>query len=584
MNKSRYLNIFGTLMRNQLKLLLILSSVLLGGIEVVRRVETLTNPDIQIPGLAAYGLLFLLCVISVVGTGFFVRAWLRWPLAIAFAGASWLVDGYQWVVGDFMTYDGFVTMTQSTGDLGSAFDQQTAIMLMAAGKSAFLLFGIGLRPTSPIPWAGRIAKLVAFPFLALLVTLLYFRGGEGASGLPSGHSGLSFSILQGYELIRYPDGERKAVTLPKGTAKPSGDVVLIIDESIAGAYLDINDPNGVYSGLNRSASPVPIHNFGLAASIAHCSVGSNMSLRYGGTRANYLDMARSGPAIWSYARTAGLETIYIDAQRTGGIYQNQMNDAERQEIDHWDQFDNVPVIDRDQAVADRLTRYLGDGKAQFILINKVGAHFPVNDKFPDSHARYKPMLERRQYADVTDMAAPDALYGRDGNWVLYRNSYRNTLTWNVGGFFDRLFDQAKLTGATIIYTADHGQHLHEQPDSGAATHCTPNPEIEEGVVPLVVIGGSGIGDKSWEQAAKARHDGMSHYRIFPTLLSLMGYEQQAIKAVYGPDLLSPEADPFTFNIRYNARLGSSPIWKHIPVEDVARPPVSDHVDGARSTE
>lgn len=569
-------------MRNKLKLFLILFSLLLGGMEVVRRVHTLTSPDIQIPGLAAYAVLFLLCAISAVGAAFFARAWLRWPLAIIFTGASWLVDGYQWVVGDFMAYDGFVTMTQSAGDLGSAFDQQAAIMLMAAGKAVLLLFGMGLRPALPIPWSGRIAKMGSIPIIVLLILLLYVRGGEGASGLPSAHSGLSFSILQGYELIRYPDGERKSVTLTKSGAKPPGDIILIIDESIAGAYLDINDPNGVHSGLKRPSSSVPIHNFGLAASITHCSVGSNVSLRYGGTRSNYLEIARSGPSIWSYARTAGLETVYIDAQRTGGAYQNQMNEAERQGIDHWDQFDKVAIVDRDQAVAERLTRYLSDGKAQFILINKVGAHFPVNDKFPDSHARYRPMLERDQYADVTDMAAPDELYGRAGNWVLYRNSYRNTLSWNVGAFFDRLFDQAKLDGATIIYTSDHGQHLHETPDSGAATHCTPNPEIEEGVVPLVVIDGSGSGDRDWEQAAKARHNGASHYQIFPTLLSLMGYESQAIRAIYGPDLLSFEADPFTFNIRYNARLGSSPVWKNILVEDIARPPLSDYGDAVRA--
>jgi len=569
-------------MRNKLKLFLILFSVLLGGVEVVRRVQTLTSPDIQIPGLAAYAVLFILCGVSAVGAAFFVRSWLRWLLAIAFAAAAWIVDGYQWVVGDFMTYDAFVTMAQSAGDLGSAFDQQAAIMLMAAGKAVLLLLGIGLRPAQPIPWSGRLAKITSIPFVVLLMLLLYVRGGEGASGLPSAHSGLSFSLLQGYELIRYPDGERKSVTLAKSGPKPSGDIILIIDESIAGAYLDINDPNGVHSGLERLTSRVSIHNFGLAASITHCSVGSNVSLRYGGTRSNYLETARLGPSIWSYAQTAGLETIYIDAQRTGGAYQNQMNDTERQGIDQWDQFDNIAVIDRDRAVADRLTRYLGDDKAQFILINKVGAHFPVNDKFPDSHARYRPMLERDQYADVTDMAAPEELYGRAGNWVRYRNSYRNTLSWNVGAFFDRLFDQAKLDGATIIYTADHGQHLHEQPDSGAATHCTPNPEIEEGVVPLVVIDGSGSGDRGWQQAAKAGHNGTSHYRIFPTLLSLMGYEQEAIEVAYGPDLLSPEADPFTFNIRYNARLGSSPIWKHISIEEIARPPVSDYSDTARA--
>lgn len=564
-------------MQNRVKYSLIGLSVLLGAGEIGHRLTMLATPDIQPFGLIAFGGLFLLCAIGLVGISLFRNAWLRWPLALLLAAGSMLVDGYQWAVGDFMSYESFVTMVQSTGDIGSAVAQQGWGILLAAGKALLLLLGIGLVPRGGNGLVVRLAKAAALPILLGLSVLLFFRGGEGGSGLPSADSGTSLAMLYAYDMATTARGPRQPVTLKAKAPKPASDIVLIIDESIAGAYLDINSSNGVYSGLGAdgAGAQVPIHNFGLATAINHCSVGSNVTLRFGGTRDNYRETVRSMPSIWAYAKAAGLSTIYIDAQRTGGQYQNLMDDEERMLIDHWDQFDDVPVVDRDHAVAERLAEYLNDGKPQLILVNKVGGHFPVSDKFPIDQARYRPMLKRGQFPDVTDMAGTDSLDGRADNWRLYRNSYRNTLLWNVGDFFDRLFAEAQIGEATILYTSDHGQSFHERGDGGEATHCTPDPQIEEGVVPLVVIGDPAEA-KRWAQAAQAGKDQLSHYRIFPTLLGLMGYAQAEVEPLYGPDLFSAAADPFTFNVRFNARLGSEPSWLHVPLDQIARPPLSDY--------
>ncbi len=563
-------------MRNRLKLLLIFAFMLSGITEIWRRLEMMTTPEIQPVGLIAYCILFAMCAGSLVGTAYIHRGWIRWSLAAFFAAGSITLDSYQWAVGDFMEYDGFITMMQSAGDLGNALAQQGPAMLMALGKGLLLLFGIGLKPVVSSNLFVGLTRLASLPILALLTILLFFRGGEGASGLPTSHSGASFALLFGYEYLTNDHGPREAVSIKPSKESSDQDIVLIIDESIAGAYLDINSDTGVYSGLLRQKRDIPIYNFGLAASITHCSVGSNVMLRFGGTRDNYRAVIRNKPSIWSYAKTAGFETIYIDAQRTGGQYQNLMNDVERADIDHWHQFEDIAVLHRDHSVADRLSSYLNDDKKQFILVNKVGAHFPVNDKFPDSHAQYRPMLKRGTMADVTDTASRDHLDGRQSNWILYRNSYRNSLTWNVGGFFDRLFEKANLADATIIYTSDHGQTFHERGEKGQATHCTPNPEIEEGLAPLVVIGDQ-ENEERWASAVNQSKDGLSHYRIFPTLLRAMGYAAKAVKPIYGPDMLAPDSDPFTFNIKFNARLGSEPVWKHIPLDQIAHPPESDYM-------
>lgn len=560
-------------MGNTLKLILIGLSVLAGAPEIWRRLTLLFETENQFVPIAAFCTLLVLCILSLVGAGLIRNGILRWPLAVFLAGGSMMVDSYQWVVGDFMDYEAFITMIQSAENFGEAAAQHGNIMALALGKAIILLLGVGLKPVATQSIFALLSKLLSVPIILAISLMLFFRGGEGASGLPSSHSGLSYGLLYGYEYLTEDHSPREAVVIKPAGVKPAADIVLIVDESIAGAYLDINSKTGVYSGLANPKTKVPVHNFGLAAAITNCSVGANVTLRYGGTRDSYRETIKSKPSIWAYAKAANLETIYIDAQRTGGVYQNLMDDAERALIDKWDQFDEVSVLYRDQAVAGRLADYLNDEKQQFILVNKVGGHFPVSDKFPNSHARYAPML-KRQFTDVSE-APPDNLDGRQSNWVLYRNSYRNTLLWNVGSFFDRLFAKSKIGDAMVIYTSDHGQTFHERGEYGEATHCTSNPEIEEGVVPLILIGGPSSEQARWAKAAKANHDKLSNYRIFPTLLGAMGYAKRDIEEVYGFDLSSNEPDPFTFNVNFNARLGGDPIWMHIPSGKIARPPLSD---------
>ena len=570
-------------MRTGTKISLVALSLLLGAAEVLNRVNLLSEPEWQVSPLIAFAGLYMLCAASLCGFALLGSAPLRWLAALLLAAGSVVVDSYQWVVGDFMNYEAFVTMAASGGEAGNALAQQGPVIMLAAAKGVILLAAVGIRPpaiSGRWPRVGeKLLRGTAFPILVLLAVILFFRGGDGSSGLPAGHAGASFAILSGYELVTADRGPREPVTIEVRRPQKVRDIVLIIDESIAGAYLDINSANGVYSGLDRNDDRIPVHNFGLATSITHCSVGSNLSLRFGGTRDNYRETARSKPAIWAYAKEAGLATVYLDGQRTGGQLQNGMTREESLQIDHWEQFEDVAVIDRDHAIADRLAEYLEDGIAQFILVNKVGAHFPVSDKFPMSHARYRPMLKRGQYVNVTDSPTRDGLDGRQSNWVLYRNSYRNTVTWMVGGFFDRLLAVDGVADASIIYTADHGQSFHERGEESLATHCTPNPEIEEGVVPLLVIGDGG-NRALWAEAAARGKDGMSHYRIFPTLLHLMGYREKEVRQLYGPDLAAPGPDPFTFNKRYNARLGSEPSWVEVEREKIARPPSSDYAQTA----
>lgn len=497
---------------------------------------------------------------------------LRWGWALLFALAAVLIGSFQGATADAMSYDAFVTMIHSAGFADDAFAQYAAALGWSSASALFLLPGLGLEPGARTRLPGIIAIAAPLAGLAALSALLFLRGGEGGRGLPNGWVGMAYSSLVAFEAATQPPMTRLPVRIAHDREGQPRDIVLIIDESIAGRYLDINDPAGVRSGLASPPPGITVANFGIAAAITHCSFGSNLTLRHGGTRDAYQRINATMPSIFDYAKRAGFATIHIDAQRTGGALQNGMDDTERRQIDRFIQFDDIPVIDRDMAAADALIAALGNGRRELILVNKMGAHFPVADKYPDSARIFGPALPRGEAAAATDAKIPDKLYSGAGSWRLYRNSYRNSVAWTVGGFFDRLFDRARLDGALIIYTADHGQNLHERGDSGTTTHCSPTPIAEEGAVPLAIIGAS----PHWDAAARRHFDASSHYRIFPTLLNAMGYDPAAVRRQYGEALDSPAADPGTFNRLFNARLGRKPLWVRVERAALARPPASDY--------
>jgi Sulfatase len=558
------------MVRTWVKCSLLALALFRGATGVVERIQSL-GPSV---GLVVYVGLLICLIACLFGAAFIRSSLIRWGIALAFAAAATTVDSYESAAGEAMSYDAFVNMLHSAGSIGEAWAEHGGEILVAGAKAALLALGIGLRPergNSRHAWA-----LATMPFagLALLSAILFVRGGEGGRGFPSAWVGSSYATLFAYEAMTTPNGPRKSVSLPRNATPIAHDIVLIIDESIVGQYLDINNKFGVRSGLGLPVTGATITNFGLAASITTCSYGSNMTLRHGGSREDYRRINETMPSLWAYARKAGLKTVYIDAQGSHGMLHDGMDKAERREIDRFIQYDDVAVTDHDMAVADTLADALNNDVPEFIYINKIGAHFPLADKYPDRFARYQPALERGHAMNVTATAMRDKMAGDPATWRLYRNAYRNTLLWNVGTFFDRLFSKAKIGNALIIYTSDHGQDLHERGNPGTTTHCNPGPVVEEGLVPLVVI--EGQSSDRWKDAAKRNFNASSHYRIAPTLLREMGYDAAAVRKLYGEALDSQVRDPFTFNSLFNARLGRQPVWTLVPLNKVVQPPVSDY--------
>jgi glucan phosphoethanolaminetransferase (alkaline phosphatase superfamily) len=518
-----------------------------------------------------FGGMFIGLTVALFMTAYIRQTLIRHLFALMMFVSAVFFDVYTRVTADYLTYSSFVSLVYSGGFIQEAAYQYRDAIISGVVGGLLLLFGIGLKPRRRMPLPG--ALLVAAPVLGVLLlsAVLFVRAGEGARGLPIMYTPLAYLNLFTYEALHNTVGPREPVSLARNDAPPGHDIVLIIDESISGNYLDINAPFGVHSNLKEPRPGVSIFNYGYAASIANCSADTNITLRYGGTRADYMRINSTMPSIWQYAKKAGLRTVYIDAQRTGGNLQNLMNDAEKKDIDEFVQFDQASVRDRDMAAAAKLIDLLNDGKPELVVINKVGAHFPVHDKYPDAFMAYRPTLPRGQFVEVADTGKRDGFNGQPDDWVLYRNAYKNTLLWNVGEFFSRVFAQADMSNALLIYTSDHGQDLHERGNPGLNLHCGGDPVAEEGLVPLVVIQGDQLRTLDWQKALAANKDRSSHYNIFPTLLQLMGYDLAGIEAVYGKPLSVPTADDFTFNYRFNARLGAKPEWKYIDLNSIVTP-------------
>lgn len=554
-------------MRGWIKLLLLL--VYLASFHAYYR-ERIDALGIGLP-LVLYLGVFALLALALLLTAFTRPGWLRWALALAFTISAIFLDAYNRITDAYLTYSAFVSMVYAGAFVQEALQQYHYAITLAAARALLLLFGLGLRP-GPTPWLPRLLPPVA-PVLGLLVliAILFVRAGEGARGLPVMYTPLAYLSLFGYETVHDHVGPRQPVSLAQSGPAMARDIVLLIDESISGNYLDLNTPAGVTSHLAQAQPGVSIVNFGYAASIANCSADTNVTLRYGGTRGDYLRINSTQPSIWQYAKHAGLGTVYIDGQRTGGNLQNLMTETEKRDIDQFIQFDDTPVVQRDMAALERLVALLKDGKPQLIVVNKVGAHFPVHDKYPDDFLKYQPALPRGRYVDIADTGTRDGFDGRPQDWVLYRNAYQNTVLWNVGEFFRRLFAEGDLSQAVVLYTSDHGQDLHERGNPGLNTHCDSDPVPEEGLVPLVVIQGEGLRTLDWQAHLPANRNASSHYNLFPTLLKLMGYDGTAVSALYGRSLDMPTDDPFTFNVRFNARLGAKPDFRHIDLGQVVTP-------------
>ncbi len=216
---------------------------------------------------------------------------------------------------------------------------------------------------------------------------------------------------------------------------------------------------------------------------------------------NPFDAGRSPaeiPSLFQLAKRRGFTTAFLDAQ--DAMKDRHFDFKERSAVDI------IPSIqefgpsryDRDLVSVQLVTQILSNNPKAFVVLDKMGTHFPYRDRLPP------------QEADVPDP---------------YRASVERTSI-----AFLRQLAQQLPAGTLVFYTSDHGQNFQ-----GKVTHCNApgSSVVSEWKVPLVVLY-SGDLVKIVKRIDPAWQDRASHAAIAETLRNLMGYRLPGLDSLLSP--------------------------------------------------
>lgn len=299
-----------------------------------------------------------------------------------------------------------------------------------------------------------------------------------------------------------PPPQRPPVERIPSLAGSPRHIVWLVDESVAQVPFD------------RLIGPELEHvqhvDFGVSASLSHCSAPSNLALRSGvevRKAGPHMDL-RTTPSIWGYARRAGYRTIHIDGQ-TSGAPQNLLLPPEILLID--DLITTDGGIDTDHQIARDLNKQLRGSERTFTYVVLRGVHFQYSDHYPLGF-----ISESSSVVDHYDAA----------------------LMYSKTGFFDTLFSKVDRENVAVIYTSDHGQNFEE----GTLPHCSREAVTNEFLVPLLAF----LPNHLSTRYRGDRHFVRSASQIFPATLIWMGYDSDFVQNTYDRDLSAPTVKHIRF--------------------------------------
>lgn len=425
-----------------------------------------------------------------------------------------------------------------------------------------------LLPVPPLPlrwtrWTRRAWWLPLLPVSAI-AGVVYFDGGGDSDGFPQHLNPVAFvAVLLGDEWLKPDPGPRQTVAVTPVRSELD-KIVVIMDESVRGDWLDINTANGIPTGLIEHSHRAA--NFGLAAAHANCSAASNLTFRYAARRASYQKDEATRPSLWAYAKAAGYRTVYLDGQRSNRELQNFMTAQELGEIDELIQHDDETIArDKDMVLVEKLRALLARPERLYIFVNKNGVHFPYEGKYPDDAVVFTPRMESGTIKGLNEGNQYGDGFGNES----FRNSYKNAVAWNTGEFFKRLLPTADLSKTLLIYSSDHGQNFTKTQAVGFLTHCTTGPApAPEGTVPLLALTDHAETLTALQQSVQRWQHQTSQWNVPSTVLQLMGYPADWLAQNYEPTLFADALGQPQFISTYFVRFGLQPVWND-PVQPKA---------------
>jgi len=229
-----------------------------------------------------FAVFWLISIVALLVSAFLPNLYFRIVLAIIFFASTWVGLAYTNIIGvSIFTYDNLYVLLENINYAGNACDILYALFIAS--------FAIVIVISPPDDFKKRFPRILkpvfayslsGLPFLILFAIAL-LREGYGLAQTPIQYRIPAMLSMITLEKILYVENVREEVKISPQLVMEGGplNVILIVDESLRGDYIDLNIDRGttpyLLSVRNRIA------NFGYASSGANCSAESNQILRYG---------------------------------------------------------------------------------------------------------------------------------------------------------------------------------------------------------------------------------------------------------------------------------------------------------------
>ena len=343
------------------------------------------------------------------------------------------------------------------------------------------------------------------------------------------------------------------------------NIVLVVDESVVSDVFDQQSSVRIEPDLG-ALQPLR-YDFSPAASGSNCSADSNRILMVGPRQDHLKADLNVYPSIWEYAKRAGYRTVYIDEQNGMDVGAEHVMEGERDLIDQVIVAGTEPVADRDGQAGAKIDELLRNGDRHFIYVNKVGAHFPRDSKYPGRVNTYRPTLGVPGNPLLAHKAGqPHGLFesiSESPGGEAFKNSYRNAVEWNLNSFFAALQDISRADRSVVIYTSDHGQNVFRE-NGHTNTHCSSaeGAARSEGRVPVTIFTAA----QRWTavlRAASSRNAGrVSHFNLYSSVIQFMGFPEARMQDPRDTSLwdASPSPAGLKTSTGIRARFGQPVPW------------------------
>ncbi|MFD0666245.1 hypothetical protein ACT80S_00865 [Ramlibacter sp. MAHUQ-53] len=419
---------------------------------------------------------------------------LAWPL-LALFGLGLAADlAAHAALGRPASLSNIAVFQAAAGHVVQAWHEFPGPARRAAGWTLLLLAPLVLL-AGPAPGrrARRLALASVAGLLALYAATLAVRGEQALIGFPKGFA-YGFGAAAVAVDARLQAGGAGAVRVPReDRTHAASRVVLLVDESIR---------HDVFARVFDAGAAGAI-DYGLARSAANCSASANLLLRKAGwVRTGEASApVRAYESLFSLARRAGYATAYVDTQNVLAEpgARNYFDPAELAAVDRVVAV-RGPAHGRDPASLRALGELLRPARV-FVIVNKVGAHFPYAEMIP-------PGLRRG--ARLAD--------------------YEVAVRVNAAQYLAQV---ARLVGegTVVFYTSDHGQDF-----DAPVPHCNVGAQVRDAeyAVPFVVLAGDAATRAALRQRQPRLHGRLGHLEVAESVRNALGYAFDDVDSVYKP--------------------------------------------------